>query len=70
VNPLIISDFLKKNGGSISIEMRSFLYPNDWYDQAQVLAFKKAMLAVFNDYSNERERQRIADKALKSRSDK
>ena len=84
VNPLVISDFIKKNGRPISIEMPSFLYPNDRYDQAQVFAFKKAMLTVFNDYSEERERQRNADKAvnatlapyildpakLKSRSDK
>lgn len=64
VNPLVISDFLKKNVGPISIEMPTFLYPNDWYDQEQVLAFKKAMLAVFNDYSNEQERKRIAAEAL------
>lgn len=64
VNPLVISDILKKNGGTISIKMPSFLYPDERQDQAQVLAFKQAMLAVFNDYSEERERQRIADEAL------
>lgn len=68
VNPLVISDFIKKNGGPISIDMPSFLYPNERYDQAQVLAFKKAMLAVFNDYSEELERQRNADKAVNATS--